>query len=171
MTDENGYNLAGAKFTINGYEVTGSNGEYKITRLKDGESIEMECDADGKLVIIGLAHNNDAETPAPITYHITESTAPEGYNLKVGAIDVEATKTTTTTTKVHYDENGEEVNRETSFVKTPEDEVSISVINERGALLPSTGGIGTTIFYVVGGILVAAAGVLLITKKRMSGRS
>jgi LPXTG-motif cell wall-anchored protein len=35
-------------------------------------------------------------------------------------------------------------------------------------LLPGTGGIGTTIFYVVGGILVVAAGVLLITKKRMS---
>ena len=35
-------------------------------------------------------------------------------------------------------------------------------------VLPSTGGIGTTIFYVVGSILVVAAGVLLITKKRMS---
>ena len=42
--------------------------------------------------------------------------------------------------------------------------------NNAGALLPSTGGIGTTIFYVVGGILVVVAGVLLITKKRMSGR-
>ena len=45
---------------------------------------------------------------------------------------------------------------------------AINVVNNAGTLLPSTGGIGTTIFYVVGGILVAAAGVLLITKKRMS---
>ena len=42
------------------------------------------------------------------------------------------------------------------------------VVNNKGTLLPSTGGIGTTIFYVVGSILVVAAGVLLITKKRMS---
>ena len=42
------------------------------------------------------------------------------------------------------------------------------VINNQGTTLPSTGGIGTTIFYAVGGILVLAAIVLLITKKRMS---
>lgn len=42
------------------------------------------------------------------------------------------------------------------------------VINKSGSLLPSTGGIGTTIFYVVGGILVVGAVVLLVTKKRMS---
>ena len=44
----------------------------------------------------------------------------------------------------------------------------VSIVNNAGAVLPSTGGIGTTIFYVVGSILVIAAGVLLITKKRMS---
>ena len=43
----------------------------------------------------------------------------------------------------------------------------ISVANNAGALLPSTGGIGTTIFYVLGGALVLAAAVLLVTKKRM----
>ena len=44
------------------------------------------------------------------------------------------------------------------------------VINQSGSLLPSTGGIGTTIFYVVGGILVIGAGILLVAKKRMSNR-
>lgn len=44
----------------------------------------------------------------------------------------------------------------------------MTVENNIGALLPSTGGIGTVIFYVAGGLLAAAAGVLLITKKRMS---
>lgn len=48
--------------------------------------------------------------------------------------------------------------------------LTASVLNLHGLLLPSTGGIGTTIFYVVGGLLVLGAGVLLITKKRM-GRS
>lgn len=46
--------------------------------------------------------------------------------------------------------------------------LSATVINKSGATLPSTGGIGTTIFYVVGGVLMAGAFVLLITKKRMN---
>ncbi len=45
-----------------------------------------------------------------------------------------------------------------------------SIVNQKGSLLPSTGGIGTTIFYVVGGILVIGAGILLVAKKRMSNR-
>lgn len=47
---------------------------------------------------------------------------------------------------------------------------SATIINNSGALLPSTGGIGTTIFYVVGGILVIGAGILLVVKKRMGNR-
>ena len=47
-------------------------------------------------------------------------------------------------------------------------EGGVQVINESGALLPSTGGIGTTIFYVVGALLMAGAGILLVTKKRMA---
>lgn len=43
-----------------------------------------------------------------------------------------------------------------------------NVINKSGSLLPSTGGIGTTIFYIIGGILVVGAAILLVTKKRMS---
>lgn len=46
----------------------------------------------------------------------------------------------------------------------------IEIRNQSGSLLPSTGGIGTTIFYVVGGILVIGAGILLVAKKRMSNR-
>ena len=44
------------------------------------------------------------------------------------------------------------------------------VENKAGTELPSTGGIGTTIFYVVGGGLMVAAAILLITKKRMENR-
>jgi LPXTG-motif cell wall-anchored protein len=44
----------------------------------------------------------------------------------------------------------------------------IHVVNTKGNSLPSTGGIGTTIFYVAGSVLLAAGGVLLVTKKRMN---
>ena len=46
--------------------------------------------------------------------------------------------------------------------------VTAEVANSAGTLLPSTGGMGTTIFYVLGAVLVVGAGVLLVTKKRMS---
>lgn len=45
--------------------------------------------------------------------------------------------------------------------------LSTNVINNIGTTLPGTGGIGTTIFYVIGGGLMVAAAILLITKKRM----
>ena len=45
---------------------------------------------------------------------------------------------------------------------------STTIVNNAGAKLPSTGGIGTTVFYVLGGLLVVCAGVLLITKRRMN---
>jgi LPXTG-motif cell wall-anchored protein len=47
-------------------------------------------------------------------------------------------------------------------------EHALDIVNNKGTQLPSTGGIGTTIFYVVGGVLVLAAIILLVTKKRMS---
>lgn len=46
--------------------------------------------------------------------------------------------------------------------------VTADIVNKSGSQLPETGGIGTTIFYVVGVILMLGAGVLLVTKKRMS---
>lgn len=46
----------------------------------------------------------------------------------------------------------------------------VEVVNRRGAELPSTGGIGTTIFYVIGAILVIGAGILLVTRRRMSSK-
>ena len=46
--------------------------------------------------------------------------------------------------------------------------VNTTVENQAGTLLPSTGGMGTTVFYVLGAVLVVGAGVLLVTKKRMS---
>ena len=44
--------------------------------------------------------------------------------------------------------------------------VSANIVNKKGSTLPSTGGIGTTIFYVIGGILMVGAGVILISRKR-----
>ena len=84
------------------------------------------------------------------------------------------TGSTSTHTIVYLDENGEIANTETD--KTTRVNVDIEtiaatavvVVNKAGTELPSTGGMGTTIFYVLGAVLVVGAGVLLVTKKRMS---
>ena len=50
------------------------------------------------------------------------------------------------------------------------DDGGVQITNKTGAELPSTGGMGTTIFYIIGSVLVLAAVVLLIVRKRMSDR-
>ena len=69
--------------------------------------------------------------------------------------------------------SGDRKNGEISFTTVKENnkitgELLTNVVNKSGSLLPSTGGIGTTIFYIVGVVLVLGAGVLLVTKKRMN---
>lgn len=49
----------------------------------------------------------------------------------------------------------------------PDGSLSADIVNQSGATLPETGGMGTTLFYIVGSALVIGAGVLLITKRRM----
>lgn len=110
------------------------------------------------------------------TYYLEETVAPEGYNLLDAAVEVtiKATHTTEgTADKVTYSSStgaaiSDGVVDLTEDANAKQPVATVQIINNSGAVLPSTGGIGTTIFYVVGSIMVVAAGVLLITKKRMS---
>lgn len=72
------------------------------------------------------------------TYYLEETKAPEGYNLLKDEKEVSLGTTT-----------------------------SIDVVNQSGTVLPSTGGIGTTLFYVIGAALVLGSGILMVSKKRM----
>lgn len=98
----------------------------------------------GKIKISGL----DSDT-----YCLREIKAPAGYNTLKQDVEVVITGATKG--------DGSELTYKT---------VLAEIQNLSGTELPSTGGIGTTIFYVLGSILVVAAGVLLVTKKRMSGK-
>ncbi|MCD7918360.1 MAG: LPXTG cell wall anchor domain-containing protein [Clostridiales bacterium] len=108
---------------------------------------ELETDDTGLVYFGGL----DAGT-----YYLEETEAPDGYNLLNAAttITIAQDGTISGAKTVTYD-NGDEY-------------TAIKVYNGSTAEMPSTGGIGTTIFYVVGGVLVVGAVVVLITRKRMN---
>lgn len=106
-------------------------------------------------------------------YRLTETATPAGYN-SINPI----TFTVTAAHKVEWTSeerntiltnlSGNAASGEITFTPSiPDGSLSTDVVNKSGAELPSTGGIGTTIFYVFGTILVAGAAVLMITKKRM----
>lgn len=96
--------------------------------------------ADGKIAIAGL----DSDT-----YYLREVEAPAGYNKLAEDKEVKIAHTA-----------GE--NNTLSLAP-----LTVKVNNQSGAELPSTGGIGTTIFYIIGAVLVLGASVLLVTKRRM----
>lgn len=100
------------------------------------------------------------------TYFITELKTKDGYNLLTAPITVEI-KATPGTTSCTWTAtvNG---NEETDVFDTKENMVKLTVENNKGSDLPITGGIGTTIFYVIGGLLVCGAVVMAITKKKLS---
>lgn len=110
-------------------------------------------------------------------YKLVESTVPKGYNKAEDLIfEVKATYDTSSTDPALTgleikDAKGQSISEGESAVFTTNlasGSFMTNVVNHSGSELPSTGGIGTTIFYVVGVILMLGAGVLLVTKKRMS---
>lgn len=109
----------------------------------------------GKITIKGL---DDATV-----YYLYETKAPAGYNRLTDAVKFKITAT--------YNETGDHYTSVTAAVNdVDQSSVSVQVANNKGSTLPSTGGIGTTLFYVIGGGLMAVAAVLLVTKKRMNSK-
>ena len=104
------------------------------------ENTVLTTDAKGKIEIDGL----DADT-----YYLREVEAPAGYNKLADDVSITITGATT--------------NEQNELTYTT---VVAKVNNQSGTELPSTGGIGTTIFYVLGGVLAVGAVALLIAKRR-----
>jgi fimbrial isopeptide formation D2 family protein/LPXTG-motif cell wall-anchored protein len=119
---------------------------YPIKDVLGKEAVEMKSAANGTFNVKGL----DAGT-----YYLKEITPPDGYS---------ACKEIPVTIKADHSRN-DQVNLEGSNLTN-----DIVNIKAGGITLPSTGGIGTTLFYVVGGGLMVAAIVLLVTKKRMENK-
>lgn len=168
--DPKGNVLTGAEFSVtdedgNTIKATGANGVYEYAA--EGSETQFAMDDKGVLIIKGLKAG---------TYTIKEEVAPAGYNLLTATVDVtaEISENGTYTTKIttYYDADGNVVGKDESdssietIVNT--NVVPLVVVNNAGTELPSTGGMGTTLFYVLGSLLVVVAVVLLVAKKRMS---
>lgn len=154
--------------TFRVYRKTASN-EKEWAKVTDGklsgwtkeenEATTLSSDKDGKFSVAGLDDGN---------YYIKEVQQLPGYNKLTEDVEVAIVANTS---------NGQSGAGEVSELKWVKlidknniEGTVVTIKNNKGTNLPTTGGMGTTIFYVVGSILVLGAAILLITKKRMSAR-
>ena len=156
--DQAGDPLEGAQFTL-------------TKKTKNGTDVVKTMDVNTTLTQFTLSGLDDGE------YTLTETVTPAHYNT-ISPI----TFTVTADHKIDWDSistrdnvltslSGEKKVGEITFnVDKKAGTLTTDVVNNIGTTLPGTGGIGTTIFYVVGGGLMVAAAILLITKKRMENR-
>lgn len=142
------------KTAINFSNVDGAS-TYKYD--KNGTvTTKLTSDSDGNLNIYGLAKG---------TYYLKETKAPEGYNLLSKPIEVtiepvlDGTTQRITNKKITVNKN----------TVVPENG-KVEVLNNSGTLLPSTGGMGTTLIYLIGGALVLGSGFVLANKKRAKAK-
>lgn len=169
--DKQGNGLTGAEFVL-------KNGDAVVTVSADTGEVDganyyvvdpqgtatITSPENGLIIIKGVDNDN---------YTLTETKAPAGYNLLTAPVSVTPTLIGMTSTNVikYLDENGNVVDTVTTTPVSIEiadvAATPVVVVNFTGTELPSTGGMGTTIFYTMGGLLTVGAVVLLVTKKRM----
>lgn len=157
--------LSDAKFIL--YK---QDGEKKLYYTYNEETkavawVETEKDADEK--------TTDEKGATSFTgleagqYYVKEIEAPNGYNLLKDPIEVNITVEYKEDGTIKLDNNQQKITSASQENENAQYKQTVGVENTSGTLLPSTGGIGTTLFYVIGGVLVLAAMALLVLKSRM----
>ena len=144
-------------------EMPGTYEEW-VERYGD-QNVILTSDENGLFNIAGLDDG---------TYFLREIQAPNGYNLLEN--DVKLVITATTANGQDWNGNAADALRGLTIAvndgepqpgNTETGIVEVTVENNRGATLPETGGMGTTLFYIIGGLLVVGAGILLVVRIRM----
>lgn len=164
IENENGIDTYNSKKGTWTDVTTLGDGTNKPSKAKDSYTKGNKTAANAKFTFSGI----DAGV-----YKLVETTTPTGYNTLEDQIF-----TITATHELEADNpkltaltgaDGAEFTM--TAQKSGNDftgELTADIENKQGAELPSTGGIGTTIFYILGAILVLGAGIVLVTRRRMS---
>ena len=154
--NDEGTALKGAEFELcdsenNKVKLIENGTTYRVAKTGEtGTTTTIDMTTNTTVEILGL--DND-------TYTLTETKAPDGYTLASDTIILAADS----------DESGNKLVRVNgTYGDNGGDAGNVTVVNRAGSLLPSTGGIGTTIFYVLGALLIIGAGVVLIARRRMN---
>lgn len=174
--------------------------ELDVNKFKDNNSDENKTNeanfklykelSDGNVKEISIAAGIDDKTYTAKglddgTYILQETEAPNGYNRMEGSVNfgeksydnafefqIETEKEDGMPPKLtsimdsKTGQSSDDITEDATSGK-----ISTDIIDQKGSSLPTTGGIGTTIFYVIGSVLVIGAGVLLITRRRMNKKS
>lgn len=155
LPTDGGKKLSGAEFTLTKKLPNNGTKNIAVVKSEDGTSFTFKGLDDGQYVLTETKTPDKYNTIAPIEFTVTAGHAVE-WNGK-------------TRTDVLTSLTGDVTSGEITFTSSDDyAQLSTDVVNKSGSLLPETGGIGTTIFYIVGVVLVLGAGVLLVTKKRMN---
>lgn len=150
-TDDKNKVLDGARFKL--YDVKTGGNEIALVEVSDGfyrlaedgeTGVEYITTVNGQLEIKGF----DANT----NYYLEETKAPDGYNKLAERVEIAV----------------KEANLNASVSNDTWQSGGVHIVNKTGSLIPSTGGMGTTIFYIIGGVLVAAAGIFFVIRRRVS---
>lgn len=163
--------IQGAEFKLSNGSSTGqkwakvnTNGYFEEWVDSEDDATVLTSDSNGIFKVIGLDDG---------TYYLYEQDWSEEYNIPLTPFTL-VIDATTSFTQDSYGNASDVLTALTGSVNGVDDNtattnngiISGTIENNKGSVLPGTGGIGTTLFYVGGGVLVAGAGVLLITKKR-----
>ena len=153
------YTTTDPNSTIDGAPVDKDKYESLAEKYAKTTNTTYETKVDGPLTITATVGEDGTvrfEGLKEGDYTITEAKAPTGYNPLTETVQVKITW------------NKETLGFEFTGAADADGIAQVTVVNQTGTELPSTGGMGTTIFYILGGIMVLAAVVMLVTKKRMS---
>ena len=158
-TDSSNVLLDGAKFKL--YDAATGGNEIKVILIDEANHIyrvateaENAAEAitvtDGKATIFGLGNG---------TYYLAETKQPEGYNKLASRVEV----------KVENADNKATTETADNVIKYVRG--GVRVINYNGTVLPTTGGLGTTLFIAIGSLVALMAAVVLVTNKRMANEN
>ena len=161
----NSTKLAGAKFKL--YYEKGGTKNYATVNLSEGDNKDkitgwtatetkgtvLTTDDNGNITVKGLKEG---------TYYLEETEAPAGYNKLTAPVKVDIANNPNSIYELKSVEADGKAGTVAQAVGT------ITIANNKGSTLPSTGGMGTKLFYTIGGILMAGAAIVLVVRKRRS---